>query len=287
MDSDAEPEIYGYTCLDELHYLFPEILYDNTIFPNNESNRMLNWVRHRLTYLFPQSFRRARHDYERLRAESRRNDYDDWIFLHRPEPTVRAPVQMVMRDYPGFEARNTILPNHVLQTPPRVQRTGSQESIRTLLGLLNQTDSPQNSLRWSAEPRVLHPITLAGARSPSLEWLSLFFDSVPILPTAADIQANTEVLQAASVPADVICIICQDHESDALSPGGSVAIEWRLLRPCQHKFHKTCIDRWFSRNSHCPVCRADIRVAAVRPQTASSPHVSESVAESVLSNPPP
>jgi len=287
MDSEAEPEVYGYACLDELHYLFPEILYDNVIFPNNETNRMLNWIRHRMTYLFPQSFRRARHDYERLHAEIRRNDYEDWIFLQRPEPPVRAPVQVVMRDYPGFEARNTILPNHVLQTPPRVPRTSSQESVRTLLGLLNQADSPQNSLRWTAEPRRLHPITVAGARSPALDWLSLFFDTVPIVPSAADIHANTEVLQAASVPADIICTNCQDHDSEALTPGGCVGIEWRMLRTCQHKFHKGCIDRWFERNSHCPVCRADIRMPAIRPQTTSGQHVSQSVAESVLSNPPP
>jgi len=268
MNSDTQPaEIYGYSFLDDLHTLFPELLYDNYLFPNNDSNRLLNWVRHRMTYLFPQSFRRARTEYERLYAQDRRNDYDDWAFIYRNDPrTVRAPVQMVMRDYPGFETRNTIFPNHTLQTPAR--RTGASiapnsatpptsggDAVRALLGLLNQYDSPQNSLLWNSNiHRIPNPITISGSRSPTLDWLELFLSSVePVRPSAADIQTNTELLQETSISGEIICAICQDHESEG------VAVEWRRLRSCQHIFHKNCIDRWFTTNPHCPVCRADIR----------------------------
>jgi hypothetical protein len=40
-----------------------------------------------------------------------------------------------------------------------------------------------------------------------------------------------------------------------MSAGHSV----RRLNRCGHTFHTTCIDTWFQRNVHCPVCRHDIR----------------------------
>ena len=31
-----------------------------------------------------------------------------------------------------------------------------------------------------------------------------------------------------------------------------------LPNPCQHTFHKTCIDEWFQRSSRCPLCKRSI-----------------------------
>ena len=33
----------------------------------------------------------------------------------------------------------------------------------------------------------------------------------------------------------------------------------RTLTHCGHRFHVLCIDNWFQRNVHCPLCRHDIR----------------------------
>jgi hypothetical protein len=48
-----------------------------------------------------------------------------------------------------------------------------------------------------------------------------------------------------------ICSICQDGYTD----GQAV----RKINHCDHSFHKSCIDEWFERNVHCPICRYDIR----------------------------
>lgn len=42
------------------------------------------------------------------------------------------------------------------------------------------------------------------------------------------------------------CIICQEEFG--------VALEIYSL-PCQHKYHGTCISKWFSVNTSCPICR--------------------------------
>ena len=33
----------------------------------------------------------------------------------------------------------------------------------------------------------------------------------------------------------------------------------RKLNNCNHIFHLSCIDQWFSNNTRCPICRDDIR----------------------------
>lgn len=47
---------------------------------------------------------------------------------------------------------------------------------------------------------------------------------------------------------DEMCVICIiDFEKDDIL---------RKL-PCKHKFHTGCIDQWLTRNSKCPICRAE------------------------------
>ncbi len=72
------------------------------------------------------------------------------------------------------------------------------------------------------------------------------------VPTEAHIQAAT-LTTSIDPPPDVECSICQDHA------GPNNQTEWRILRHCNHRFHRSCIDTWFERNAHCPVCRHDIR----------------------------
>lgn len=72
-----------------------------------------------------------------------------------------------------------------------------------------------------------------------------FFDNVPVVPTAQQIQAATEEhinLQ------DTVCSICQEQ----LESG-------TRIRSCGHCFHTDCIGQWFTMNTRCPMCRHDIR----------------------------
>lgn len=73
---------------------------------------------------------------------------------------------------------------------------------------------------------------------------------VVVAPTPQQLAAAT-IVSAVDPPADVTCAICQDH--------AQTGTEWRIIRHCGHRFHRSCIDQWFRQNVHCPVCRHDIR----------------------------
>ena len=76
-----------------------------------------------------------------------------------------------------------------------------------------------------------------------------FLTDVLVIPTHAQVDSGSEIVHLEDVPDEVSCAICQERGTDE---------SWRHLY-CEHYFHRACVDRWFSRNVHCPVCRADIR----------------------------
>ena len=84
-----------------------------------------------------------------------------------------------------------------------------------------------------------------------------FWDSVPVAPTSQEIESASQTYEAPNA-LDTPCAICQDtiRESDMI----------RRLSYCNHFFHKNCVDTWFQRNVHCPVCRHDIRQRQQRSQ---------------------
>lgn len=308
MNTGHTPEdIYGFPLLDNLHHLFPEILYDNTVFPhdgNDSFGRTLSWIRFRLANLYPQTFNHARQRYAQTMARDRRDDYDEWMWLRqRPQPSVNLPpLQRNVRAYVtmsplqaslntnfwGGEAQplNTIHHNHNHNNDQNMQEDAPVSSNNRILatGVANQI--LQNALIDEIFGSLLIPRTTTRTTGGAL-WR--FYDPVPIVPTPAEIAAGSRLLESSAVSAETICAVCQDHESPRDSPrqrdisGSTVTNGWRLLTNCQHNFHKDCIDRWFEGHVVCPVCRADIRTAS-QPQ-GSNQSVAESVAESALSSP--
>jgi hypothetical protein len=79
------------------------------------------------------------------------------------------------------------------------------------------------------------------------------FTPVVVRPSQAVIAANTELILGSTLPLTQNCSICQD----VIGPTD----ESRRLKPCQHVYHRTCIDQWFLRSVACPTCRHDIRIA--------------------------
>lgn len=74
---------------------------------------------------------------------------------------------------------------------------------------------------------------------------------VIVAPTGEQIVNATTLRAATSNDESELCSICQDNFTDGQA--------LRKLNHCHHEFHKNCIDTWFQRNVHCPVCRFDIR----------------------------
>ena len=63
--------IYGYSLFNDLHNFLPELLYDAEMFPS----RTFDFVRYRMSYLFPQDFSYQQHSYRLYAAATRRSAY--------------------------------------------------------------------------------------------------------------------------------------------------------------------------------------------------------------------
>jgi hypothetical protein len=76
-------------------------------------------------------------------------------------------------------------------------------------------------------------------------------EPVIVRPTILQIDNATTLRSAMAIDEDHVCSICQENYTE----GQAI----RTITSCAHRFHKNCIDVWFGRNVHCPVCRHDIR----------------------------
>lgn len=114
-----------------------------------------------------------------------------------------------------------------------------------------------------AQPRALAPDLWAAFTAP-----------VIVRPSEAVLTANTELIVGSALPLTQMCSVCQD----SIAP----TEECRRLKPCQHVYHRTCIDQWFLRSVYCPTCRHDIRNA-----TPPSPRLAAATAAPVPDLPVP
>lgn len=87
----------------------------------------------------------------------------------------------------------------------------------------------------------------AAATLLSLNIPTNFMDPVVVRPTAQQITAATEPVP--QILPDTSCPICQD----ALT---SAAVR---ITHCNHTYHQSCLDSWFTMSVRCPVCRYDVR----------------------------
>ena len=88
-------------------------------------------------------------------------------------------------------------------------------------------------------------------RAMAIPMPSDFMEPVAVAPSRAHIDAGS-TLHTSLVESEAPCSVCQD----AIRTGETI----RRLNHCSHVFHQNCIDTWYQRNVHCPVCRHDIRV---------------------------
>ena len=159
---------------------------------------MVNWVRYRLTQLFPQTFRRCRLIYETRTQQSVRADFDDWQFLTNVRQ-LRHPVQM----------SPLVNRNEFIQTPPRANSSVATNVNRNLFSSPGLGVASPVVRTWGGE-ETLGLLSLA-LSAPTENWLASFFDNVPIRPTGEEIEAASEILQEANIQHDEICTICQEH----------------------------------------------------------------------------
>jgi len=245
--------IYGIQLLDDLHNLFPEVLYDDRLLA---SSILVPFAQRRVSTLFPQEYTQKRTHYRLFQQERRRTEMaqeidDAYHGIPPPPPIPEAPT-----------VPTPIRSSRIPSPPPRIVRRTGRTSVRVPLapvgGIGDVFDFGLGSSLGGGLETLLGTfgglgglVGVNGAfhRHQNTDNLS----PVPIVPTPEQIRDAT--LVTSIEPArDVVCAICQDH-----APPQDASADWRIIRHCNHRFHKDCIDRWFEQKTFCPVCRHDIR----------------------------
>lgn len=245
---------YGFSLADELHNFFPELMYDDTLFPQPD----MMWIRSRMRTLFPHVYPRQQSIYHIYSAEGRRAEVRRWRDSTTP---IRAPESVQMGATPVVQENRS----RVQASPVRIDVDISGAPSRTL-----QRDYvPQSiftSLILDLAPNLVDG---GGFNSVTADRVNNFFDQgflnlglqdVVIRPSEGQLAAGSRIEQHESIPEAVDCAICQEHGQ---------AQRWRILN-CGHRFHQTCVDNWFRINFRCPICRHDIRTAPPASALASA-----------------
>ena len=231
---------YTIPILNDLHELYPDILYNPSRFQSGED--VINYIVERgvhqpyeQEYAQYQTALRQREQHEQL--EQRLQHLEQQVPVLQP-----APQQVPLQDAPRQVVRNARLsarelnedwerqmygavvwrphhdPNYVAPSIPE-----SQSSITRLLSSLIEDG------------------IMSGQRS-----------SNPLRPTADQLRRSTTI-RTLTDNAEDLCHICHD----GMLTGQSV----RTIHHCNHMFHQLCIDTWFSMRPTCPACRHDVRTA--------------------------
>ena len=268
---------YELNLLNDLHEIVPEFLYDTEL----ATSPTLRFFQNRLSHMYPE-FHRQRGFYTREQAESRRLSLRAANIRpsRMPNPSITPSASASLhRAVPVTHTPTAFTPPIVpLQTTPSIQTWESLQNstyenlIRNIiLPIVNDNNVPVTS---DDEDEVVTPPVAAQRQRPVRHVLrtargginitipgdldGAWWDPVTVRPSATLYNRNTEVLDASGISLETNCSICQSHVLEDLS-GSTVGNTWRRIRQCGHMFHTSCIDRWFSQNIHCPLCRTDIR----------------------------
>jgi hypothetical protein len=210
---------YGVGFIDDIHNFFPEILYDTGLF----QTPFVGFIQRRVESLFEEDYNRNRTQYRMFQQARRRRDAG----ILTPASSLVGPTMIPLATVAAELERAASVP--VGSPAPARQVTPWNQTVHTAMGDIGSLFA------------VL-----------GIQQLQTQMEEQSEIPTEAQIE-SASILTSLEPPSDVECSICQDHS------GPNNQTEWRILRHCNHQFHRLCIDTWFQRNAHCPVCRHDIR----------------------------
>lgn len=245
--------LYGVSLLDDLHNYFPALLYDSSQFSN--AQQVLSYIQQQTRRRFD-LFSHGQENYRRTHP-LRSNATHTHTF-----PVYVAPSAPATNDDEEEETLHFEIPIGQPRTPPlaaagaNLNRNRNRVAPSTVANnALNLERILLNSLASTNPidlPNRLLMSTLFNLIPDNPNTNANFMEPVIVRPTQQQIQNNTTHTTLSEASSD-ICAICQDTYS-----AGSTQ---RIINACHHKFHSQCIDTWFQRNVHCPVCRHDIREA--------------------------
>lgn len=246
MNSSTYPyqQVYGYALLDDLHNLFPELLYGNP----DQWHSIGDIIR----YIQRQTQMRFNlHDRGRELWNTQRPAPPA---PPAPNPRIERPAQPSQPTHQRPSQPQVRIRSNIRIPPPGNSPAFLPEvnTIDTASGIINALE---NIMGFHNDP-LLHnfmdpPYIPVNARQIRTRLFSNFADNVAVVPTPQQIQVATRVYNAAPTGETDLCAICQDGYEN----GQAI----RQIVHCNHKFHTNCLDPWFRQNVRCPVCRYDIR----------------------------
>lgn len=246
---------YEVGLLDDIHNYFPALLYEPERFSNVAD--VLSYVRQCVARRFD-LFSAGQRVYDASAFAQQRQRLPP----QGPQAFAASPIQPPRGRFGSAVPRAAAAPQapprggiqieieEMVQQPPAVGMSDIQGAAADLLNLLNP-----NSTVPAFSPlslfSLLGNLNTVNAGAGGGAALNSFLEPVAVRPTAAQISEAT-ALETVDAEEEV-CAICQD----SMEPGS----ESRVIHHCDHRFHPGCIDTWFQRDVHCPVCRYDIRGA--------------------------
>jgi Ring finger domain len=290
--------VYGFSMLDELHNFMPELLYDETMFPNE----MVAYFRHRMGHLFQPTFVRQQHIYNMYMSEARRAAFDEWRRSRTAAPVVAPPagVPDILTALNNAFAGNTGSTNIRMEIPLAPATPQAQIRRRATVELPSNANAVGQTTRTAAaapgaEPTTNTPPPPRRQRNPNqfITANELYHLTTPT--TGNDVNSFLNILTGAmlggiDVPitttvgnrgfwreVDVVATPAQIAAGSTVVEEATIGADincaicqehtyaerenshqWRRLH-CAHQFHRECVDSWLEQSVHCPVCRADIR----------------------------
>ena len=266
---------YENILLNDLHEIMPEALYDSDLF----NSPILRFFQQRVGHMFP-AYHRERGSYLRDQADSRRHAFRSTRLSRMPNPVMPPPPVPVVQTYES-NVSETFLRSLLLSI---MAENATQASITPPTpppaASLSAEDDDSDTAEGERVPNAPSPLEVEPPRrilrrghsgiSVTIPGGARWWDPVTVRPSAAAYSRNTVLMDSSNIPAGTVCTVCQSAPGEDLSGAPITEPMWRKLRGCQHYFHKTCADRWFDQNIHCPNCRADIRtVTQVGPTEAT------------------
>jgi hypothetical protein len=252
-NSRSYEHVYGFELFDTIHNFFPEIMYDEQLFASDIDN----WLRYRMSLFFPAMYSRQQNLYRLYDSGRINTEYNNWRVGNVSNTVIHSvPSQPLNVQF--------------ARPRPHAQRPYRQNSLRTQQMHQTQQTHQTQPTQLDAQARPYAPrlhqfsrvirttepesllISILARNDAGLENDYRQFADVNVVPTQQQIQEASSLQESVQIPRETVCAICQDHDSQ-VEPN-----IWRILQ-CSHSFHKGCVDHWFERNVHCPVCRADIR----------------------------
>lgn len=228
---------YGIGLLDDLHNILPEVLYDTSAF---HTSSLVNLIQSRIERLFPEDYVRQRTQYRLFQQDWRRRDMN---ITSETEHSQHSVFRLGSNSRWDASLHRNSARRDVAEAPPTSPVQRMYYTIPLHTHSTRNTATEGNDLVYALlstlSPEALNNL---GVLSP-----------VPVVPSRDIVNSNT-ILTAIEPSSDHICTICQSHEQPTENES-----QWRILRTCRHTFHRACIDEWFARDIHCPVCRHDIR----------------------------